>query len=314
MRGMILAAGLGERVRPLSTLRAKPALPVRGMPVIGYGLRLLAHHGIREVVVNRHHLADDLTARSEAACPAGLSLRWSDEPQLLGTGGAIRKVARWLREEDTCLLLAGDMLLDADLTKLLDRHRAQKAAVTFLLKEDRRGSLFGTIGVDSAGRVRRIGSHFDLGGEVRAGVYAHATVLSTEAFVTLPDRDAFNHLTDWVVPRLAEGAEDVFGDVCAEGECTWEPVGTPAEYLAVNLRAPALSYADPDALLAETGTRCEGSNVIGSDARLGRGARLERCVVWDGERVPENFVGHDGVFAGGSFHSCAAGPESREAE
>lgn len=305
MRGMILAAGLGERIRPLSDLRPKPVLPVLGMPVIGLGLRLLAQHGVREVAINRHHLPAVLTERTRAVCPPGLGVTWSDEPELLGTGGALRRVAGFLRESDPCLLLAGDMLLDADLTKLVDRHRARGAAVSFLLKEDRRGSLFGTIGVDSDARVRRIGSHFDLGGEVRAGIYAHATVISSDALAGLPERDAFNHLTEWIVPHLAEGADDVFGEVLAEGECTWEPVGTLGEYLRANLACPELSYVDEAALLRETRTHREGSVVIGAGATLGAGARLTRAVVWDGERVPAGFEAREGVFAGGRFHPAA---------
>jgi NDP-sugar pyrophosphorylase family protein len=217
-------------------------------------------------------------------------------------------VAGFLRESDPCLLLAGDMLLDADLAKLVDLHGARGDAVTFLLKEDRRAPLFGTIGVDAHGRVRRVGRHFDLGGEVRAGVYAHATVLSARALGTLPDREAFNHLTDWIVPLLAEGARDVRAEVLSEEECCWEPVGTPAEYLAANLDFPRLSYADADEIARETGTRCDGDVVVGSGASLGQGVKLSRVVVWDGERVPDGLRARDGVFAGGRFHPCAVPP------
>jgi NDP-sugar pyrophosphorylase family protein len=309
MRALILAAGLGERMRPLSELRPKPALPVRGLPVIGFGLRLLARHGVDEVIVNRHHLPEALSRAADAWRPRSVRLAWSDEPRLLGTGGAIRRVASFLCESDPCLLLAGDMLLDADLAKLADLHVARGDAVTFLLKEDRRAPLFGTIGVDAQGRVRRVGRHFDLGGEVRAGVYVHATVLSARALATLPGREAFNHLTDWIVPLLAEGAQDVRAELLSEDEGCWEPVGTPAEYLAANLSLPRLSYADPADLARETGTRCDGDVVVGSGASLGRGVDLSRVVVWDRERVPDGLRARDGVFAGGRFHPCPADPE-----
>ncbi len=304
MRALVLAAGLGERIRPLSNLRAKPALPVLGYPVIGYGLRLLARHGVDEVVINEHYLPESLHAAVEATRPEGMTVAWSPEPELLGTGGAIRRVAGFLRESDPCLVLGGDMLLDADLTKLADLHRTRGDAVTFLLREDRRAPLFGTIGVDPEGRVRRIGKHFDLGGEVRAGIYVHATVISARALDTLPEREAFNHLTDWVAPLLADGAEDVRAEVCGEDECVWEPVGTPAEYLAANLCPAALSYAPRDWITRETGAHCEADLVVGSGAFLGAGARLERAVVWDDERVPEGLHASDGVFAGGRFHPC----------
>ena len=307
MRALILAAGLGERIRPLSDLRPKPALPVLGLPVAGFGLRLLARHGIHEVAVNRHHLADRLGRAVEAHRPEHTAIRWSDEPRPLGTGGALRRVRDFLGAQDPCLLLAGDMLLDVDLSKLVDLHRARGDAVTFLLKEDRRAPAFGTIGVDSDSRVRRVGGHLDLGGEVRAGVYAHATVISARALATLPDREAFNHLTDWIVPLLAEGADDLRAERFAEGECTWEPVGTPAEYLEANLDFPRLSYAHPDELARETGVHRDGDVVMGSGASLGAGAHLERVVVWENERVPAGFEAHDGVFGAGRFIPCSVG-------
>jgi hypothetical protein len=81
-------------------------------------------------------------------------------------------------------------------------------------------------------------------------------------------------------------------------------VGTPAEYLAANLRSVALSYWDADARARAAGTRFEGDVVIGAGAELGPGVRLRRAVVWDGEKVPAGFRGEDGVWAGGAFHSC----------
>jgi NDP-sugar pyrophosphorylase family protein len=94
----------------------------------------------------------------------------------------------------------------------------------------------------------------------------------------------------------------------AHAECAWEPVGTLAEYLEVNLHPPALTYLDTDAVAREHGTRIEGDCIIGRGAVVGRGALLTRAVVWDGETVPDGFAGEDGVYAGGAFHRCVAMP------
>jgi hypothetical protein len=93
----------------------------------------------------------------------------------------------------------------------------------------------------------------------------------------------------------------------AGSDVRWEPVGTPAEYLAVNLHPPALSFLDPDRRAVREGTRFENGLVIGSGAELTPGARLQRAVVWDDERVPGDVSACDGVFAGGRFHSCLEG-------
>ncbi len=304
MRAMILAAGLGTRLRPLSLLRPKPALPVRGLPVIAYSLALLRRHGVREVGINLHHKGDFLREVALRAAPKGMTLTFSEEPEPLGTGGGIRKLAAFLSGSDPCLVLAGDMILDVDLDALVAHHRKREHLVTLLLRRDSRGATFGTIGVDDAGRVRRISDRFDLGDERQAGVYAHATILAAEALDTLPDARVFGHLDDWIMPRLARGSGDVGGMLLSEADCAWEPVGTPREYLEANLHPPKLTFLDADAEAERMGTRFAEGLVVGAGASLGRGVRLERAVVWDGERVPDGFEGADGVFAGGEFHVC----------
>jgi NDP-sugar pyrophosphorylase family protein len=303
---MIVAAGLGTRLLPLTSLRPKPALPVRGIPLVAYPLALLARHGVDEVVINVHHLPDALMDAARRWCPPGMKLRFSFEPQLLDTGGAIRAVAEFLRESDPCLLLGGDMLLDFDLGGLVARHRARGDAVTLLLRDDPRAASFGSIGIDAEGCVRRIGSRFDLGGETRAGLYTWANVVSARALDTLPQREVFSHFDHWIAPRLAAGARDVRAELSAPRECVWEPVGTPSEYLAANLDPPRLSFLDVDAAARAAGVRIEPDLVLGSGATLGAGASLRRAVVWDGEVVPPGLRARDGVFAGGAFHPCAS--------
>jgi len=303
VRAMIVAAGLGTRLRPLTELRPKPALPVRGIPLIAYTLALLARHGVTEVVVNTHHLSDILMDAARHHCPATIDLRFSIEAELLDTGGGIRRVADFLRESDPCLIVAGDMLLDADLSALVATHRARGDAWTLLLRKgDPREKAFGTIGVDAEDRVRRIGSRHDLGGERRAGLYAWANAVTPRAFDSLPDREIFSHLDHWIAPQLAAGATDIRGKIVAADDFVWEPVGTPAEYLAVNLDPIPLSYQAAIADAQRAGARLERDVVIGARAELGPTVRLRRAVVWDGERVPDGLVASNGVFAGGLFH------------
>jgi len=304
VRAMIVAAGLGTRARPLSFLRPKPALPVRGLPLIAYPLAELAALGVTEVIINTHHLPHLLQAAAERHCPPGLRLSFSHEPTLLGTGGGIRRAAPFLRESDPCLILGGDMLLDSDLAGLVHRHRERGHAATLLLRDDPRARSFGTIGVDERGRIRRVGRRFELGGETQAGVYCWANIVAARAFEWLPDEEAFSHLDDWLLPAVASGRDDICGVVQSREECAWEPVGTPGEYLAVNLVPPRLSYIDPDAVASRLGTRFAPALVIGARARIGEGAVLERAVVWEDEVVPAGFRGSDGVFAGGAFHPC----------
>ncbi len=308
MRAMIVAAGLGTRLRPLSELRPKPAVPVRGLPLVAYPLALLAHAGVTEVMLNVHHHPDVLIEAAEAWRPTSLDLRFSHEPQLLDTGGGIARVADFLRESEPCLLLGGDMIVDLDLGALVEAHLRSGRTVTAVLRRDPRAERFGTMGVDAVGRVRRIGRRFDLGGETDAGVYTWVNVVSGAAFDSLPDRQVFSHLDHWWAPELARGSDRIGAVVVEADACHWEPVGTPAEYLHVNLALPPLSYLDVDARARATGTRLEPELVIGAGAELAPDVRLRRAVVWDGERVPSGTVGSEGVFAGGRFHPCSDVP------
>ena len=309
---MIVAAGLGTRMRPLTELLPKPALPVRGVPLIAYQLALLHRHGAREVAINAHHLPERLERAARSWCPEGMTLRFSRELELLGTGGGIRRMASFLRESDPSLVIGGDMLLDFDLGALAAWHERGGHAASLLLREDPRAERFGTIGVDREGRVRRIAARQDLGGEERAGVYAWANVLSPRIFESLPEREAFSHLDDWWMPALARGETGIRGLVVGPSACRWEPVGTPEELLAVNLTELSLDYLDVEAATRRAGARVQRDErgaldlVLGAGARLGRGASLRRAVVFEGEEVPPGFRAEGGIFAGGAW--CACGP------
>jgi NDP-sugar pyrophosphorylase family protein len=306
MRAMILAAGLGTRLRPLSGLCAKPAMPVRGIPVIAYLLTLLRSHGVEEVMVNLHHQPDSIRDAIERFAPPGLDVRYSEEEAPLGTGGGIRRAAAFLRESDPCIVLAGDMLLDLDLGALLERHRTRRDAATLLLRHDARADEFGTLGIDEDKRIRRIGLTHDFGGERASGVFVGVRVLAARCFDFMPELERFEDLRDWLAPALEAGAQDIRGELVAERDCLWEPVGTPAEYLRVNLEPQPLSYMDAEALARAHGTRFEEDRalVLGRGAQIAPGAELHRAVVWEEERVPADCRGSDGVFAGDEFHSC----------
>lgn len=312
MRAMILAAGLGTRMRPLTDHRAKPALPIQGRPVVSLLLELLAACGVREVLINLHHLPDSIRDAVAHDPPDGLEITWSVEDVPLGTGGGIRRAAEFLRESEDCLVLAGDMLLDLDLEAMLARHRATGRDVTVVLRDDPRTGVFGSIGVDADGRVVRIGETAveakDAGDEVAAGLFTSLRFFRAEALADWPrgTGPAFEDLRDWLIPRAESGSLSLGALIVPPSECVWEPVGTPEEYLAANLTPPALprlggpasAWSGPVSRSAPIG------NVVAGTARVSAGAHLERCVVWDGEQVPAGFRGRDGVYAGGTFHPC----------
>lgn len=310
MRAMILAAGMGTRMRPLTNLVAKPALPVLGRPVIVWLLELLRAHGIREVAVNLHPWPETIRSAISRHGPSDMQIHYLHEMQPLGTGGGIAAARDFLSMANPALVLAGDTLLDVDLGKLIREHVESGAHCTLvLLRESERASTFGTIGLDARGRVRRIAERLDLGGEVDKGIFVGLRLFSPSAFDTLPQTGRavpFEDLSDWLGPLATRGGDGVRGRILAADELVWTPVGTPAEYLQANMNPPSASYLGPTERVFPNTQRLgqKADLILGAGARLGEGAQLHRCVVWENESVPQNFRAAGGVFAGGKFYPC----------
>jgi NDP-sugar pyrophosphorylase family protein len=333
VRAMILAAGLGTRMRPLSDLRAKPALPVRGRPVISLLLEFLSHQGCREVMINLHHRPETIRAAVGADHPSGMKIDWSEEDTPLGTGGGLRKAENFLTASEDCVVLAGDMLLDVPLKKLFDRHVASERHATLLLREDKRVATFGSIGINPDGFVTRIGKkkirradQFALEGEAEesvSGLFTGVRFFKAETLTDWPAPDdasceptksqdfAFEDLRDWLIPGIETRGLRVGAEVVDGRRTVWEPVGTPNEYLEANLVPPDLptlggSVANWTGSVAIRGDHHDV--IVSQDAEISIDADLDRCVVWDGEKVPSGFRGHSGVYAGGEFHPCSDDP------
>ena len=145
--------------------------------------------------------------------------------------------------------------------------------------------------------MRRIAESFDLGNEHAAGVFTGVRLFSARALETLPERDVFEDLRDWLAPELEAGNESIIGELLPEGACTWEPVGTPDEYLQTNFAPPALAFMKEPRVAGDPSDPV----VLGKGARVEAGAQLERCVVWDDEVVPADARKSNGVFAQGRF-------------
>src|SRR5205085_5841549 len=134
MKAMVLCAGFGTRLRPLTDKVPKPLVPLCGVPLLQYNFALLVNAGVRDIVVNTHHLGAEMEKGArELAAALGISLSVSrEEKHILGTGGGVRRAQGMLGRE-TSFLLNGDMLFDVDLGAALAAHRAAGAAATMVL-------------------------------------------------------------------------------------------------------------------------------------------------------------------------------------
>jgi mannose-1-phosphate guanylyltransferase len=278
---MVLAAGLGLRMRPLTLLRAKPVLPVLNRPLVHWTLERLARHGVRDVVVNLHHLPASVTGAVGDGRAFGLRIRYARERELLGTAGGPRAV-RGLFGHEPVLLVNGDVLFDFDLEALVARHRASGARATLALRPNPDPRTYGAVVTDGRGRIRAIGDR----PRRRRGVVSLFTgvhVLDPALLERLP-RGPSDSVRDLYVPLLEEGA--LLQGVRVRG--AWYDLGRPRLYRDTQLRL--VPGRGRDRSLVDAGARVDPGarvrrSVIGRGARVGAAARIERSVVWEGARV-----------------------------
>src|SRR5207237_2457525 len=135
VKAMILAAGYGERLWPLTADRTKPALPVLGTPLVGYVAEYLARFGIKDVIVNLHHRPDSVRAALGNGSQFGVDLQYVYEPTILGTSGALDN-ARELIGSETFVVINGKLITDIDLQAALETHRKQNALATLVLRRN----------------------------------------------------------------------------------------------------------------------------------------------------------------------------------
>jgi len=152
MKAMVLAAGHGLRMRPLTLLRAKPVLPVLNRPLLDWTLLRLRQAGVREVVVNLHHLPETVESALGDGRRLGLHIHYSREKTLLGTGGAPRAVRDFFGEEPF-LLVNGDVLFEMDLGALAQRHRQSGACATLALRPNPDPATYSPVVSDRRGRI-----------------------------------------------------------------------------------------------------------------------------------------------------------------
>lgn len=306
--GMILCAGLGTRLRPLTDQVPKPAVPVCGVPLVRWNLGLLAGAGVRRVVVNTHHLAEEMAEAARAAAGAlGLELAVSHEPVIAGTGGALRQARAHLDGASAVLLVNGDVLFDVDLVEALRVHRWAGALGTMVLAPMPPGARYAAVEVDEAWLVRRIAGKFGPGpreGEpLRPFHFTGVHVLSPELLDEVPPFPFEVDVNRQVHPRAMERPGGVRGFL--QGGY-WNDLGTPARYLAANLdvmqgRVPLGRFGlDPlagftrgeggaavhPAAQVAPGARVTAS-FVGAGARLGERCTVGEAVIWEGTTVGE---------------------------
>jgi NDP-sugar pyrophosphorylase family protein len=283
---LVLTAGLGTRLRPLSLVRAKAALPVGGEPLVGRILRGLAAAGVRDAVLNLHHLPASITSRIGDGSAYGVRVRYSWETPVLGSAGGPRRAAPLLGAA-TFLVVNGDTLTSVDLEALVAHHRGTGALVTMAAAPHAEPEKYGGIVADEVGRVR---------GFVRRGAtepsshFVGVQAVEAAAFDTVPLGTPHESVGALYPALLAAhpGCIQMF-----RTPSDFHDIGTPTDYLETALRLAATD-GDPrapgrGAHGARTNTHPTAiveESVLWDDVSVEANATLRRCIVTDGVRVP----------------------------
>jgi len=275
---MVLAAGFGLRMRPLTLLRAKPVLPVLNRPLLDWTMGRLARAGVREAIVNLHHLPETIVSALGDGRRLGLGIRYSREETILGTGGG-PKAVRALLGEEPFLLVNGDVLFEMDLRSLVARHRASGAPATLALRRNPDPKAYSPVVSDRRGRILAIAGR-PRPAEGVVSLFASVHVLEPALLDRLPE-GVSDSVRDLYIPLLAAGVP--LAGVRVGG--AWYDLGQPSLYRDVQLRLLPGGRPLVDRTARVASSAMLRRSVVGAGARVGPGARVERSVLWDGATV-----------------------------
>ena len=277
---LVLTAGLATRLRPLSFVRAKAAVPVAGEPLARRILRGLAAAGVTDAVLNLHHLPHTLTTLIGDGSDAGVRVRYSWEVPVLGSAGGPRR-ALPLLGSSTFLIVNGDTLTDIDVAAVVADHRRSGARVTMAVVPNDDPAKYGGVVAGKDGAV----TGFARRGSTRESyLFVGIQVVEADAFASVPDATPYESVGA-LYPALIEARPGSVRACVTSGELL--DIGTPDDYLRTSL---LLGAREDSPLLGRNAhvhpsARLEQS-VLWDDVEVGEGTMLRQCVVTDGVRVP----------------------------
>jgi NDP-sugar pyrophosphorylase family protein len=326
MKAMVMAAGLGTRLRPLTDFLPKPMMPVANRPVLHHLLNLLHRHDIRDVGINVHLFPELIQAYFGDGSALGMSIRWSHEPELLGTAGGTKKLEDFWGGE-TILITSGDGLHDVDVTALLGHHRRTGALATLTVKPVSDPSAYGVVILDRDTRVRgfqekptRDEARSDL---ANCGIY----VIEAELLDRIP-ADTFSDFGTDVWPALVSANEEVYAyttmaywnDVGDLDELRNSILDTVLGHVRVDIAGEEIApgvWAEEGCRIADSaridgpvvlgpgvsigeGAQVRGPAAIGAECQVGEGAAIRSAALLPGTAVPDEGLAIAGIFGDAS--------------
>lgn len=314
IRAMVLAAGIGSRLKPLSDQIPKPLIRIGGRTIMDHILLLLKRHGITNVISNTHYLAGQIHEHfADASTRLGVDIQFVYEEQLSGVAGGIRRCQDFLRQSTACIIM-GDALTDIDLSLVYEQHKeaVEKhgciATIAQMQVEDT--SQFGVIVTDSllnpaSTTPKRVVKFQEkpqpedaLSNWANTGVY----FFEPEIYDYIPSLEeaAIYDVASDLFPKLLK-MDKYIQAVAVPANSYWADLGTPEQYLQ-SLNDIANGKVDLDlgesiSSLASISKEAvlEGNNEIGAGVKVGAGAKIKNSIIWDNVAVPDGYMVQDSI-------------------
>ena len=301
MKAMVLAAGFGKRLQPLTRTLPKPMFPVLGRPLLSHTFDLLQSAGIDDIAVNIHHLPNSIINYFEKENPPPFNLHFSTEERILGTAGGIKKMQGFL-EDGPFITINSDIITDIDLNKVINFHKNNNSKLTLVVRQDISPEQYDSIEICKNGRiVHFIGaSSMNIPENTTRVMFTGIQIMEPDIFERIPEGQ-FCGTTEDIFPQMIQDDVPIYGYL---HEGYWNDMGNRESYLQVNTdalnkkvtlkKASTYQANSPSVIFpALVGPNCRISkdskigshSVIGPNCIIESGTVIENSILWGGVTV-----------------------------
>jgi mannose-1-phosphate guanylyltransferase len=292
MKAIILAAGLGTRLRPLTRNKPKALIPVANRPIISRNIDYLRFSGVQRIMVNAHHHYQQLLDYLDEKKSFDIEIDVHVEPEILGTGGGIRNCMD-LRHSGHFIVMNGDVLTNIDLAKARDHHRKAGHIATLVLHYR---EPYNSVLIDNRYQIIEIGLRNNPAGLAFTGIH----ILEPEVLQKIPEQ-GYSDIIDCYKAMIDSG--ESIGAYVSENHY-WHDIGTPEGYISANkeiLVRNNTPFAISPGSVLDPSARLEDWAVIGEASCLEKGVRIGRSILWDNVTVRADKRVQDSILTSGNI-------------
>ena len=283
MKAMILAAGFGTRLRPLTEIKPKALMPVVNKPILARNIEYLISHGITEIIVNAHHHHQQIVNYLREESSFGLNIEVKVEPEILGTGGGIKNTEGFW-DKEPFFVINSDILTDIDLAAVYQVHQTSGSLVTLVLHNC---EPYNQVQVDEQWNITDIGKVNMPGRYAFTGIH----VVHPEVLSHIP-RGIFSNIIECYRQLIRMGKPV---RACLVQGHYWRDIGSIQSYLEANRELAGSSFVIGPGCSVDSSVKLTDWGVIGENSRLGKNVEVQRSVLWDGVTVNEGVKVADAV-------------------